>query len=375
MKARKKGKLPLIDKIFLWINICLCLALLISYLAPITDPRKFWIVAFFGLAYPPILLTNVLMVVYWALRRKRLVLISLITIICGLGVLKNNVGLHPGHRDVLKLTDTNAFRLMTYNVHDFQKYGVVKDISTKHEILNLITSKQPDIIGIQEFYTHKHGIFAMADSIKKIIGSDNCYIENFGGNETITTGIAVFSKYPIVAKGMIQLAPLYSGNQCLYVDIKKGSRIIRFYSVHLQSISFDPEDYRYIDTVTKKGKADFGSTKRLGGKLKKAFLKRADQVARIKEHASRCPYPYIIAGDFNDTPTSYAVSQMSKGLKNAFNEKGFGLGRTYNGDFPNYQIDYIMTTNQFDIASYTVIEKKLSDHFPIYADLILKGIE
>jgi endonuclease/exonuclease/phosphatase family metal-dependent hydrolase len=372
MKAKKNSKLPLIDKIFLWINVCLCLALLVSYLAPVTDPRKFWIFAFFGLAYPPILLTNFLMIVYWAIRRKLFVLISLIAIICGFGVLKNNIGLHPGNSDPLKSTDTNTVRLMTYNVHDFKKYGAVKDVSTKHEILNLIAGKNPDVLGIQEFYSRSRGKFAMIDSVKKIMGSDNFYMENFNGNTSSLVGIAIFSKYPIIDKKLIMLSPRFSGNQCLYVDIKKGKQIFRYYCVHLQSINFDPEDYKYIDTVTKRGKPDYSSTKRLGDKLKKAFLKRAEQVDMVKADAARCPYPYVISGDFNDTPTSYAVNQMAKGLKNAFREKGFGLGRTYNGDFPNYQIDYIMTNNQFDIASYTIVEKKLSDHFPVFADLVLK---
>ncbi|HTH83244.1 MAG TPA: endonuclease/exonuclease/phosphatase family protein [Mucilaginibacter sp.] len=372
MKAKKKSKLPLIDRVFLWINCGLCLALLVSSLAPVIDPRKLWIVAFFGLAYPPILLTNLLMILYWALRRRWFALISLIAIICGWGVLTNNVGLHPGNRNPPKSSDPNAIRMMTYNVHSFKKYGSGNDMSTSRDILAIMADKQPDVIGIEEFYSRKRGHFAMTDSIKKIIGSANCFIENFSGNDNEIEGIAIFSKWPIIAKGVIQLAPLFSSNQCLYADIKKGNKIFRLYSVHLQSISFDPEDYRYIDTVTQKGKPDFSSTKRLGGKLKKAFLKRAEQVAKIKEHARHCPYPYIIAGDFNDTPTSYAVNQMAKGLKNAFHEKGFGLGRTYNGDFPNYQIDFIMTSRQFDITSYTVIEKKLSDHYPVYADLMLK---
>ena len=63
---------------------------------------------------------------------------------------------------------------------------------------------------------------------------------------------------------------------------------------------------------------------------------------------------------------------MSSGLKNAFYEKGSGMGRTYNGDFPNYQIDYIMASPQFNIGSYQIIEKKLSDHYAIYSDLLLK---
>jgi len=92
----------------------------------------------------------------------------------------------------------------------------------------------------------------------------------------------------------------------------------------------------------------------------------------IKAHAAQCPYPYIISGDFNDTPASYSVNQMAKGLKNAFREKGSGFGRTYNGSFPNYQIDYIMASTQFDIASYHITEKKLSDHYPVRSDLVLK---
>ncbi len=134
----------------------------------------------------------------------------------------------------------------------------------------------------------------------------------------------------------------------------------------MQSIRFDPDDYRYLNTVSEQGKPDVSSTMRLGGKLKRAFLKRSEQVFKVKGHADACPYPYIISGDFNDTPTSFAVNQMSKGLKNAFREKGFGLGRTENGNFPNYQIDYIMASQQFDVLNYNIIEKKLSDHYPVY---------
>jgi endonuclease/exonuclease/phosphatase family metal-dependent hydrolase len=72
------------------------------------------------------------------------------------------------------------------------------------------------------------------------------------------------------------------------------------------------------------------------------------------------------------TPASFAVNELSKGLKNAFRERGFGLGRTYNGDFPNFQIDYILATLQFDVLDYYIIEKKLSDHYPVRADLLLK---
>ena len=370
MKA-KKG-LSFIDKLFLWINIFLCTCLLISYLAPITNPTKFWPVAFFGLAYPFLLLGNVILIVYWLFRKSIWIFLSIVVIGIGLNVLNKNIGLRFTSSPTF-IAGSNIIRMMTYNVHNFKRYGSKNDISTKQEILQIIRDQTPDIIGFQEFYTKNKGQYDMLDSIKKILNCTNYYFETVRSNADESIGMALFSKFPITAHGMVQLSEHGSENQCIYADIKKGDKTFRVYSVHLQSIRFDPEDYRYLNNVSPQdGKGKVGSATRLGSKLKTAFLKRSEQVFKIKEHAAACPYPYIISGDFNDTPTSFAVHEMSKGLKNAFIEKGSGLGRTYNGSFPNYQIDYIMATPQFDVADYYIIEKRLSDHYPVRSDLVLK---
>ncbi len=129
-----------------------------------------------------------------------------------------------------------------------------------------------------------------------------------------------------------------------------------------------------MNSISGKENLDKHSTRRLGGKSSKMrLLKRSEQVLTIKAACLAMPLSlYYIGGDFNDTPSSFAVNYMAKGLKNAFREKGSGFGRTYNGDFPNFQIDYIMTSPQFDIADYQIIEKKLSDHYPVRSDLQLK---
>ncbi|MDB5153082.1 MAG: endonuclease/exonuclease/phosphatase family protein [Mucilaginibacter sp.] len=368
MKAKKQ--LNFIDKLFFWINIFLCAALLISYLAPVTNPEKFWVIAFFGLAYPLLLLGNVILIVYWLLRKSKWMVLSLITIALGWNILNKNVGLRFPSSFGMKKSE--AVRIMTYNVHNFKRYGAKNDISTKHEILQIIAEGQPDIIGLQEFYTRKRGQYDMLDSIQKILKCNSYYFEAVRANKDEAIGIALFSKFPIVDHGFIQLADRSSENQCLYIDVKKGEKTIRVYNVHLQSIRFDPDDYRYLNSVSRQGKTEVSSAKRLGSKLKTAFIKRSQQIFKVKNHAGVCPYPYIISGDFNDTPTSFAVNQMCKGLKNAFREKGSGLGRTYNGNFPNYQIDYIMASPKFDVTDYNITERKLSDHYPVCSDLILK---
>ncbi|MFD2144078.1 endonuclease/exonuclease/phosphatase family protein [Mucilaginibacter antarcticus] len=177
----------------------------------------------FGLAYPPLLLVNLLMVTYWALRKSKLILLPLLTILCGFGILQNNIGFRLSSK-AIKPADTNAIRVMTYNVHDFKKYGAGKEIAVKTGILDAIAAEQPDIIGIQEFYTRKRGEYAMVDSLKRIMQSNNYYYENFGGSEEEIMGIAIFSRYPIVSKGMIQLSDINNGNQCLYIDVKKTKK-------------------------------------------------------------------------------------------------------------------------------------------------------
>lgn len=346
-------------------------ALLLSYLAPFINPATFWPIAFFGLAYPPLLLVNIVLIIYWLLRRSKWAVLSLVCILIGWNLLNNHIGFRLPTTNV-SAADSNNVRIMNYNVHNFKKYGANNDISTKHEILEIINHEQPDIIGFEEFFTRNKGRYNTLDSIKQLLKTNQVFFRQFMGNSQERLGMAMFSKYPIIDTGVIWLNDPVNLNQCIYADIQKGSTKLRVYIVHLQSIHFEPQDYKYLDDVSKEGKANMTSSRRIGSKLKIAFIKRSEQVKRIKQHMAACPYPYLVAGDFNDTPSSFAVNQMSKGLKNAFREKGSGLGRTYNGDFPNYQIDYIMTSKQFDILTYGVIRKKLSDHYPVYSDVKLR---
>lgn len=370
MIAKKSG-LTFFDQLILWINYILAAAILVSYLAPVVDPRTVWIIAFFGLAYPPLLLINVILIVYWLFRKSKWALLSLVCILIGWKVLNSNIGFRLPSSNSLA-PDSSRLRIMNYNVHDFKKYGSRNDISTKHEILDIIAHQQPDVICFEEFFSQKRGQYNMVDSIKKILNTNHYYFMPFDANTTEGIGMAVFSKYPIIKKDVIWLTGYQNVNQCLFADINKHGRIFRVYALHLQSIHFEAEDYKYLNGITKKGAADINSSRRIGSKLKHAFLKRSEQVALIKKQMAQCPYPYLVAGDFNDTPSSFAVNQMAKGLKNAFCEKGAGLGRTYNGDFPNYQIDYIMASKAFDVLTYDVVRKKLSDHYPVYSDVRLR---
>ncbi|OCX52371.1 hypothetical protein BEL04_12945 [Mucilaginibacter sp. PPCGB 2223] len=367
-------KLSFFDKLVLFANYGFAFSLLLSYLAPYVSPQTFWPIAFFGLAYPFLLLFSLFFIVYWFFRSKKHILISAIAIIIGYQAITSHFGFHKPTDDVPKKS-AGMIRVMTYNVHDFGSFTFGPRVSTLNDILKIVDTEQPDILCFEEFYNDRTSPFKtphIRDTICKTLRTDQFFFLAFSRSNTGLFGLSIFSKYPIADHGFIRLSHNQSDNQCIFIDVKAGGKTFRAYCVHLQSISFEKEDYKYLDSVTEKGKTDLHSSKRIGGKLKLAFIKRAQQVYMVKQHAAQCPYPYVIAGDFNDTPSSFAVNQMAKGIKNAFTEKGFGLGKTYNGDFPNFQIDYIMASPQFDVVNYKIIEKKLSDHYAVRSDLELK---
>ena len=63
--------------------MCFVVTLLMSYLAVHINPKDFALPAFFGLAYPYLLLINIILSVIWAMLLKFEALISLIVIAIG----------------------------------------------------------------------------------------------------------------------------------------------------------------------------------------------------------------------------------------------------------------------------------------------------
>src|ERR1700761_1086756 len=110
--SEKRGLL-IIDKVLLWINYLLCIALLVSYLAPSVSPQKVWLIQFFGLAYPFLLIINLLLILYWLLRQRwHYSLFSVICIAIGWSALSGTIGFHPHAKDPV-IKDGKTIRMMT----------------------------------------------------------------------------------------------------------------------------------------------------------------------------------------------------------------------------------------------------------------------
>jgi len=160
-------------------------------------------------------------------------------------------------------------------------------------------------------------------------------------------------------------------NSCIYTDILYQGDTLRIYNLHFESIRFRKEDYQFAKEISsspgEKTEEEIKKhTKSIIKKLKIAFEFRSAQAKRVSEHIAQCPYPTILCGDFNDTPISYAYTQISKHLEDTFTEAGFGLGTSYAGkEIPAYRIDYIFHSKEFTPFNYRCIHEEYSDHYPI----------
>ena len=72
------------------------LTLLGSYSAAYISPIKFWLLAFFGIAYPVVLLINFVFVLLWLILWNRYIWLSLLTILLGYGHIRTIFPLRSG---------------------------------------------------------------------------------------------------------------------------------------------------------------------------------------------------------------------------------------------------------------------------------------
>ena len=184
-------------------------------------------------------------------------------------------------------------------------------------------------------------------------------------------GIIIFSRYPIIKKQTLTTYPNDYNSIFQYIDIVKGPDTIRVFNIHLQSLRFSRANLKYIDKPMDEKDDALKESKSIIGKFKKGFLKREMQANRIRMEVDKSPYPVIICGDFNDVPNSYAYHTIGRDMKNAFVEKGAGLGRTFASISPVLRIDNIFVDDKFNVQQFLRIRKKLSDHFPIVTDMEL----
>lgn len=353
-------------KIFLYtINLLCVFSLLIAYLAQYTSPKEYLFPAYFGLAYPVLLISNIIFVIHWLLHKKKLFAVSLTVILIGWYPLINTIQINVNSNN----EQGKSLKILSYNVRMFDRYNWSKKKNTRSNILKFVSGENPEIVCLQEFYSsHKDSVPILDTllSLQKAKYYHVSYSDNTKRNSGY--GIATFSCYPIVNRGNITFG--IENDICIFSDILINSDTLRIYNNHLASVHFNNENYALINNISDydepyKGLNDIFS------KLNNAFIKRSKQVDKVASHIQNSPYPVIVCGDFNDTPVSYTYHKLRSNLEDTFVASGSGLGSTYTGIVLPVRIDFIFHDNTFQCNSFKIHNVRFSDHNPLMCHLSL----
>lgn len=347
-------------KLFVW---GIYIAMLVVYLNAWISPSDCYWVSFIGLGYLPIILLFMLMIglAYWL--SKRLFFI-------GIGILLIGLKIHLGYFSVAvpnESTTNRSMKLLSYNVRLFNLYSNT-DGTDKEKMFDFLKKQKADIYCFQEFYVQDPPTkFYTRDTLMSLLQTK--YIHEhysfiYVGRQYF--GVTMMSKFPMIAKGDVSFEDddhtLH--NYCIYADIVPAQGdTIRVYNAHLQSIRISN-----IEFVESKKLTDMPTENNLVTiyrHLRKAFLRRQAQTDKIIKHIESSPYPVVVMGDFNDTPTSYTYLQFRRLLKDAFTENKTGVGATYAEKLPVGRIDYILHSDSLNAYDFHRYKLPFTDHYPV----------
>lgn len=373
MSSERTKKRGFLERLMLLVNVFVLISLLLSYLAGSISPVKFWPLAFIGMAYPALLAATAFFTLYWLLKRRWFLFVNIALVLVKWDHVQETVQFRKTSQETVE----NGIKVMSFNVRLFDYFNWTNDRNTRGNSYKFISQERPDILCIQEFYKDGKDYFPTMDTLLASNKIKHVHIENYRDKRTDDKiwGMATFSAFPIVGRGEINFTSTF-GNRGIYSDLLMGTDTVRIYNVHLQSVRIGEDQYLMLDQImmnkSLKGvgfNALIGDLKLLIYRMVHGFIERGKQADQVAEHIENCPYPVILCGDFNDTPSSYAYQRLSKSLQDTFVERGFGIGSTF-VRLPFFRIDNIFHDGHFRAMDHTVYKPVLSDHFAISSTLV-----
>jgi endonuclease/exonuclease/phosphatase family metal-dependent hydrolase len=358
---------------FVTSNIVVAIVFLLGCYGSWFNPKNFWFIGFFTLASLYLLVVLLGFIVFWFFAKKKMMLISIAAILLAWKPIGQIIKFRTAGNFTMAKSAA-SLRIMSWNIAQFNIVNHKKHPEVKTEMLNLINEYAPDVACFQELAggdKDSTAINYVPTISKKLNFSEYsfCYKTFNEYDSKHHFGIIIYSRYPIINRQTIN--PISDDYNFVfqYIDIVKATDTFRVFNIHMQSLKFSNDNLQYLQDAEKNTEIDIAKSKSILYKLKIGFVKRQIQSENIKSEMNKSPYPVILCGDFNDVPNSYAYCTIGENLKNVYTEKGSGIGRTFSGISPTLRIDNIFVDEKFDVEQYTRIPKKLSDHFPILADV------
>lgn len=246
--------------------------------------------------------------------------------------------------------DSPSISVLSFNVGTFNF-----DPENIHLVAELVKKYQPDIVVMQEFRNQDAGDGRTA--MRYVSTLCELPYNDFKHLPYHVHGAAIFSKYPITGVDTLFL-PEDEINSGILTTLDTDFGPVAVANVHLTSF--------HIRAIYENEPELSGKLEGIRTRAKEAISLQQDKVDAILTRLENFEYPVIIAGDFNATPHSRIVKQISSSYQDSFLESGDGNGWSFKVAGPlGIRIDYQFASHNLQSVSHQVIREEISDHFPL----------
>lgn len=350
-------------------NVIAGMLLVVSAFSDRVPPDESLVLSYMGLFFPFFCFFIFCFVLFWLFVKKwKFQLLNLVVIILCWGTIQRYFPLHFPTKEV---SAENTIKVLTYNVMSFGFKNHTKE--EPNEILAFIAASDADIVCLQEYFESKSNKHLSAEKISSVLSMYPYQSKTFlNVNQSYRSGLAVFSKYPISKSRRIKYESENNGSSIHEIAVNKKK--ITLINNHLESFKLTSEDKSHYSSFLKNLGTDmFDAIKgSFQQKLGPAFKIRAKQAEEVRREIANAKSDFfLVCGDFNDTPVSYAHRTIQGDLHDAFVKSGLGLGVTYNRNIFRFRIDNILHSANMKSYNCTVGKIRYSDHYPLWCTLRL----
>lgn len=318
-----------------------------GFLAPHINPNDNILFTYAALGLPFTLLAALALIIYFSIKRSWYFLISLSAILLNFQFITANFSVgrifHGDFHDgKLKL------KIATYNVHSFNAQDNFIPIN---DIADYISKEGVDILCMQEYAPH---YMYSEEEVREAFG----YFNTLAIRESTMSkiGLVIYSKFPILATGIINFPN--SANGVIWADVSiSGNKLVRIVNIHMQTTGLKNVFHLGI----------LGSAMNLTDNAKI----RATQAQLVRSLIDTTKYPVVLAGDFNDLPSTYTFKTLKGGLRDNFIYGGLGTAGTFKSKLSFLRIDNILSSESLKCTKYYSDRKEWSDHNPVIAEFLL----
>lgn len=300
-------------------------------------PKIFPYLNLLSLAFPFLMIANILICIFWVLSWKKRAFVFLLATVLLLTPIRRWLNYSE------KNDEKADFKVLSFN-NKVNEFG-------KERVEDYVNSFDADFVFLQEAGYEK-------------LGNPSLQNLKFTVHNPI---ISFYSKYEIIENGSI---PFVSNGDALYADVVVKGKRIRFVNVYLEPFQLHKSMVKPTSDIDENEEKARGLVR----KFLPVFKTHQKQVEILKDFIKQSPYPVILAGDFNSVPNSYEYYSVSDILQDCFLEAGNGFSTSFHDyKFP-IRIDYIFSSKELKPLSYKVDRtRKLSDHYPVMATFSLKN--